>query len=377
MKKVFIGILAATAVLVAVFYFVADSGPSYDTRPRRTFQAQDSSVAGMIQRARFSEDCTRLLTLLSSVAPGQSGKTVFLWDLEEEKQICKLNPELFGFQLAISPDNQHFALNGLSGVTPHVMIHESATGKLVRQLPLSPQSGAWDIEFSPDGETLIMLEGIPKVIATVWNWSENKKILSFDCRGFAMAISPDGRQIVTGGSISPQHNNNDDKARLWDIRTGRLLHELPGHKEGATQFAFSPDGAFVATGGGTAIVRTWDTTTGVLLRSLNAFPGEDRAVRSMAYSRDGTRLAVSYGFLPPQLPSNALSTWLYRLRIIISFGRSSLDFTSPVVLWDCSTWRPIHTYGLNEINAELAILPKDEGLVTIDVQGMVRWWDLR
>ena len=128
MKRVFLGILTAAAVLVVVIYFVANSGPSYDTHPRRTFQARDSSVAGIIQQACFSEDGTRLVTQLSSVAPGQSGTTVFLWDLVEEKSICKLNPELYSIQVAISPDNQHFALHGVSGVTPRVIIHEAATG---------------------------------------------------------------------------------------------------------------------------------------------------------------------------------------------------------------------------------------------------------
>lgn len=402
MKKVSIGLLVVLVVLIVAAYFVANSGPAYDTNPQRAFTAQDPTAPGIAERSCFSKDCTRLLTLLIA-APGQKGKRVFFWDMDTEERLSSITPQLNGYQTAISPDNRNFALGGLSGVKPQVTIYEANTGKLATQLPTDPRSGAWEIAFLPDGETLVVLEGSPQVIAKVWNWKEEKELHSFPCRGFEMAVSADSKRIVTGGHFSRPKpgtpgmggpgmggagaygggmgfsgNNNDDKARIWDVQTGKMLHELPNHVEGATSFAFNPDGAQVATGGaGASVVHVWDTQTGALAKSLDAFPGKERAVRSVAYSHDGTHLAVGYGPRPRQASTSQLTRLFNTLRGLLRTGGASMvDMTAPVVLWDCGTWQPVHSYGLNQISVTVAFLPEDKGLVTVDIQGMVRRWNL-
>jgi WD40 repeat protein len=52
-----------------------------------------------------------------------------------------------------------------------------------------------------------------------------------------IALSPDGRWVVTGG----------DGMKLWDARTGRLVHDFPGvpHEVGWAR-SFSPDGRWLA-----------------------------------------------------------------------------------------------------------------------------------
>ncbi len=401
MKKTVLGLLAATVVLAMSYYFATKSSPDYDTHPRRSFKAQDAASEGFINRAFFSNDCTLLLTMVQAVSGTQPGKFVIVWDLEKEKQLCKISPQLLGFQMALSPDDQYFAMNGDGGkMGPQLLIHETATGKRICQLPLALDSGAWDIEFLPDGKTLLILEGFsPNVSAKVWNWKEEKEISSFPSRGLEMAISADGRRIVTGGIITkpiaggvamygmgaggfgmgggaqPQ-NRNDDKARLYDVQTGKMLHELPGHKEGAIRFAFSPDSAFVATGGMTPIVRIWNTDTGGLIKTLDPYPGEDRRIRSITYSQDGTRLAVSYSNRKQQTPTGFIGKLIYKLRELLSPSGAAIDIISPTVLWDCSTWEPIHVYGLNQAVTFPAFLPDNQGLVTIDLYGNVRWWNL-
>ncbi len=401
MKKAVYGLLVVVLILAGFYYFVATSGPNYDNHPQRTFKAQDTATEGFINRSTFSNDCMLLLTMVQAVGGTQTGKFVFVWDLEKEKQICKISPQLLGFQLALSPDAQHFALNSATTTGSELTIHDTSTGKKVGQLPLDANSGVWEIAFLPDGETLLVLDGFPKVTAKVWNWKEEKEIISFPCRGLEMAVSADGRRIVSGGAISkpiaggggygmgamgfgmggmgggalPQ-NRNDDKARIYDVQTGKLLHELPGHQQGATQFAFSPDGAFVATGGGTPIVRIWNSETGGLVKTVDMFAEEDRAIRAITYSHDGARLAVSYAHAQPNVPTGFIGKLIYRLRGLLSQGGAATALISPTVLWDCSTWQPIHVYGLNQASTYSAFLPDDRGLVTIDLYGDVRWWNL-
>jgi WD40 repeat protein len=50
----------------------------------------------------------------------------------------------------------------------------------------------------------------------------------------AVAVTPDGRQIVTGG--------DDGTARLWDRTSGQLQTTLTGQPRPVTAVAVTPDG---------------------------------------------------------------------------------------------------------------------------------------
>jgi WD40 repeat protein len=76
-------------------------------------------------------------------------------------------------------------------------------------------------------------------------------------KGFvrSVAFSPDGRLILTAGY--------EGRARLWNARTFRLVHELRGPDSSAlNETVFSPDGSHVAAAGNDGTVRIWETATG-------------------------------------------------------------------------------------------------------------------
>jgi len=85
----------------------------------------------------------------------------------------------------------------------------------------------------------------------------------------SVAISPDGRFVLTGSS--------DKSARLWNATTGQQIRSFDGHASSVNSVAFSPDGKSVLTEERDdslleEAARLWDAASGRQLRSFE--PGE-------------------------------------------------------------------------------------------------------
>jgi WD40 repeat protein/serine/threonine protein kinase len=140
------------------------------------------------------------------------------------------------------------------------------------------------IAFSPDGERLASVgaDGALKV----WNSRTRRVVQSFDTRhGWAhsVAFHPDGNYVATAG--------DDGLFRVWDLGDGREVFFGPcdaTHLVGSAYcVAFSPDGVRVAAGGG-GVLKVWDWRKRQLLQS---FSYEESRAPTLAFSRDGRRLA--------------------------------------------------------------------------------------
>ena len=55
---------------------------------------------------------------------------------------------------------------------------------------------------------------------------------------------------------------------IWSLPDGALLKNLRGHTEPLRAVAFSPDGRTLATGGEDRFIRLWQTETGVEMLAL-------------------------------------------------------------------------------------------------------------
>jgi tRNA A-37 threonylcarbamoyl transferase component Bud32 len=77
-------------------------------------------------------------------------------------------------------------------------------------------------------------------------------------RAFAVAYRPDGKQIASAGGDL----NRPGEVKIWDTRSGKLLHTLLGHKNTISALAWHPDKPILATASFDKTVRLWDVETG-------------------------------------------------------------------------------------------------------------------
>ena len=124
-----------------------------------------------------------------------------------------------------------------------------------------------------------------------WEWGRLRFLSTQSVRDFSadapvdsVAFDHDGKQFVSGSW--------DGKARVWDIASGKTLLTIPYGGLYVHAVAFSPDGQLIATGGNDkkGFVKIWNAKTGALVQTL---VGHTDDVLTVAFSHDGRRLLTA------------------------------------------------------------------------------------
>ena len=108
----------------------------------------------------------------------------------------------------------------------------------------------------------------------------------------SIAYAPDAETIAIGGGVfrGGVFSDNTAVVELRDVSTGKRITTLSGHTGGIRSIAYSRDGTKIATGSDDKTVRLWDAKTGTHLVTLS---GHTKGVTSVAFSPDRSTLASS------------------------------------------------------------------------------------
>jgi WD40 repeat protein len=207
---------------------------------------------------------------------GEDG-TVRVWDARgKDHLILQMQPDGRAVQrVAFSPKGDRLAALSQAGL---VRVWEAATGK---ELLTRRADGLTGLEFSPDEESLAVVAG-DKI--HFWDSTTGKLLRTLEANRSEVAaavFSPDGRWLASGGGT-------DNTVRLWEVASGKEVRTFKGHFDGVQGLAFRGDGRRLASAGKDRTVKVWDPAAdpgALTLRGHKAFVG------SLAFSPDGRRLA--------------------------------------------------------------------------------------
>lgn len=145
----------------------------------------------------------------------------------------------------------------------------------------------FSLAFSPDGKDLVSGAGDGSI--KIWSLEPSSEVVTIPNGGFnRMALSPDGSRIAANG-VSDPITGKLDLLQIWDSQTGKLIFKQVAHEGRGMAVAFSPDGKEIATGGSDQTLKIWDATRGKLILNL---PVEDETIFGIAYRPDGKVLAA-------------------------------------------------------------------------------------
>lgn len=137
------------------------------------------------------------------------------------------------------------------------------------------------VDFYPTGSSIVI--GTKKSRIVIWNYKSNQTTeLKAEKDVLAVAVSPDGKYIASGG--------NDDKVTLWDSSGGTKIRTMTGHSNNVTSLLFSPGGKQIISASADRKIIVWETGSGTRKLNLN---GHNNDIVSLGISKEGHRLVSS------------------------------------------------------------------------------------
>ncbi len=219
----------------------------------------------------------------------------------------------------------------------------------------------------------------------VWEWGqEAKRTLHLGWLGhitniYALAFSPDGRTLASGGW--------DNTVKLWEIEHGTLLW-MGWHNGRVNDITFSPDGHLLASGGDDNLIRLWDAQNGTQVQEL---AGQSSTVYSLAWSPDGRLLASGYAdgsiwLWKPEMPDTDIhaqrisghASWVTGLAFSPDGTQlASTGHDGTLKLWEMKNGSCLQTFFRHMVRGmRVAWSPDGRTIASGEWDGTIFLWDI-
>jgi WD40 repeat protein/serine/threonine protein kinase len=357
-----------------------------------TLQGHTGEVHGLC----FSPDGMR-------VASASQDKTVKVWNSTSGQELLTLKGHTAILEsVCFSPGGRWLAsAAGQIGKPGEVKVWDSMSGQEL----VSLQGNTGDVKaicFSPDGTHIASAGGkldnnyrpLPGEVR-IWDSASGRQLLALKGhRGMvhAVAFSPGGTRLASGGGGNDEQNRPFAELKLWDSTSGRELQAFSGHADAVSGVCFSPDGVHLASASFDQTVRVWEATSG---RELLTLQGHSGKVNSVAFSPDGSRLASASEDRTVRFWNSTSGQPIFTLQghsgsvasvcfnsdgtRLVSVG-GQLDTTGEIIVWDSRSGQELlrikHPSYYNMRSA--CFSPDGTRLVAIvDSVGALKVWEIR
>ncbi len=165
----------------------------------------------------------------------------------------------------------------------------------VAQLAMIGRGYPIDVAYSPDGNLFAISTTIGVWLYDAKNLQSDPRLLTnyrLNGRVNSIDFSPDSRYMVAG--VGSESYGVMMPVVVWDVQTGETIHYLSEHTQTIYQVRYSPDGQVISAVGGDNTLQTWDANTGELIHTVIPDDMGGTTARSLAYSPDGTMIAISH-----------------------------------------------------------------------------------
>jgi WD40 repeat protein len=228
----------------------------------------------------------------------------------------------------------------------------------------------------------------------VWDWRNDKIVFSStkegkDWREGNIAFSPDGKYLAAGGGyhgMFRKHETNKVPIVLYDLKSGEVAAHLWGHSAGVFSLSFSDNGDILLSCGTDGSVRIWD----VRKRQQTVCIEKSKRYIRATLSPDG-RLAAIYDD-----KSNHVELWdartgkrerqisteyVHMAHLVFSTDSKRLagasDYPGSVRIWDVATGADaLPMPGHRRAVASISFSPDGKILVSQGLDRTVRFWDV-
>jgi WD40 repeat protein len=231
-----------------------------------------------------------------AIATAGADGTVKFWDPAARPELVAVRP--FGHDVAVlhfSPDGHDLlalgsapAAGGGHALTARSLDPQTGTERDAHPLLAGLRTRA---AVSPDGRLLACAEDAD--VVHLFDAAGRELWSSRMTDGFIRQVlfAPDGRAVYAVGGQKPSTADPTwEVLRAWATDTGHELAAATGLARGKlTRAAFSPDGRLLAVASD-GTVTLWETQG---LTPLTSFQAHTRAIESLSFSADGSRLATA------------------------------------------------------------------------------------
>jgi WD40 repeat protein len=179
--------------------------------------------------------------------------TIHLWDVATDKELRRLTGHNnWVGSLVFSRTGRELISGSVDGT---VWLWEAATAKVIRRLEI-PREMVNSLALSPDGTT-VAIGSFQKKTIRLWDSATGRviRVIEGPKDGASLTFSRDGKLLAVA-------NPQGDEVRLLDVATGKEVNRLEGHLERVFAIALSPDGRRLVTGSGDGTALVWDLARG-------------------------------------------------------------------------------------------------------------------